>query len=71
MTSVNARCAVCAALSATLIVTPKLPATEGGPEIVPLEESVTPVGNAPAITEYVYGSVPPVEARVVEYAVPT
>ena len=71
MTRVNARCAVCAALSVTFMVTPKLPATVGVPEIVPPEESVTPVGSAPAITEYVYGVVPPVEASVVEYAVPT
>jgi hypothetical protein len=71
MTSVNARCAVWAAASVTRIVTPKLPTADGVPVMDPPLLSVSPLGNAPAMIEYVYGVVPPVETSVVEYAVPT
>lgn len=50
-TSVNARCAVCAAASVTRIVTPKLPAADGVPVMDPPLLNVRPPGNAPAITE--------------------
>ena len=68
-TSVKARCAVWAAASVTRMVTPKLPALAGVPVMEPLVLKLRPPGNAPAITAYVYGVVPPVETRVVEYAV--
>ena len=57
--------------SVTLTVKPKAPATVGVPEIVPADDSVRPPGKAPELTFQLYGVVPPLAARVVEYAVPT
>jgi hypothetical protein len=62
---------VCAAASVTLAVKLNVPAVVGVPEIWPAEESVSPLGSAPALTVQVYGVVPPLAARVVEYAVPS
>jgi len=47
------------------------PALVGVPLIVPPLLKVRPAGNAPEVTVHEYGVVPPVAARVNEYAVPT
>jgi hypothetical protein len=63
-------CAVGVVESVTLAVNENEPDAVGVPEIVPAEESVKPAGRAPALTLQLYGVVPPLAARVVEYAVP-
>jgi len=47
------------------------PALVGVPLIVPPTLKLRPAGNAPEVTVHEYGVVPPVAARVNEYAVPT
>ena len=56
--------------SVTLIVKLNVPAAVGVPEIVPVEDRVRPAGKAPALMLQLYGTVPPLAASVVEYAVP-
>lgn len=51
--------------SFTLIVTGKDPDAVGTPEIVPDEVSVRPAGNAPLLTDHVYGATPPRAVRTV------
>ena len=58
--------------SVTCAVIVKLPDAVGVPLSAPVPPfSVTPVGNAPAVMDQLYGVVPPVAASVPEYAVPT
>ena len=71
MVRVAAREAVPEALSVTWIVKFAGPATDGVPLIWPAELSVKPVGSVPAEMDQVYGGVPPLAARLCEYAVPT
>ena len=62
------------ALSVTPIVNEKrlLATLVGVPLITPLDEfSVNPAGNDPDFTDHVYGGLPPLAARVSEYATPT
>ena len=42
----------------------------GVPLRTPPDDNVRPAGGAPAVTDHAYGCVPPVAARVWEYAVP-
>jgi hypothetical protein len=59
--------AVASAVSVTLTTGVNVPDTVGVPEITPVDELiVTPAGNVPAVTDHVYGVVPPVAATVVE-----
>jgi len=46
-------------------------AVVGVPEIAPAVESVKPEGSVPDASVHVYGELPPVAAKVAEYAVPT
>src|SRR5262249_12498645 len=49
-----------------------VPLAVGVPEITPeLGASVNPAGSAPLAIAHVYGGVPPLAARVAEYAAPT
>lgn len=58
--------------SATCAVKVYVPATVGVPDSMPVAPlSDSPLGSAPDLTVKVYGAVPPLAARVVEYAVPT
>jgi hypothetical protein len=57
--------------SVTLTVVLKEPEAVGVPEMVPAADRVKPAGRAPELMLQVYGVVPPLAARVVEYAVPT
>lgn len=57
--------------SVTRTVNDEVPDAAGVPEIVPLDASVRPAGNVPVAIAHVYGGVPPVAARVAEYAAPT
>lgn len=57
--------------SVTLMPADEVLTVVGVPEIVPvLGLSVKPAGKAPDAIDHVYGSVPPVAAIVVEYALP-
>ncbi len=58
-------------LSVTCTVKVAVPAADGIPAIAPTALSVNPTGSAPALTLHVYPPVPPVAARVCEYAAPT
>ena len=58
--------AVFARLSETCTVKFAVAATLGVPEMTPPVDRVKPVGNAPALSDHVYGAVPPVAARVCE-----
>lgn len=64
-------CAVGVVESVTFAVKVNEPDAVGVPEIVPPEESVKPPGKAPELMLQLYGVVPPLDASVVEYAVPT
>jgi hypothetical protein len=55
--------------SFTCTVKAEVPACVGVPEIRPEPEMVSPTGKLPFITDQLYGPVPPVAAKVVEYAV--
>jgi hypothetical protein len=47
------------------------PVAVGVPEITPVPAvSASPAGSAPLAIDHVYGGVPPLAARVAEYAVP-
>ena len=46
------------------------PDAVGVPEIVPVADSVRPAGNAPELMVQLYVVVPPVAAKIVEYALP-
>jgi hypothetical protein len=64
-------CAVGVVESVTLAMKLNGPDAVGVPEIVPVAaDSVRPPGKAPELTLQLYGVVPPVAARVVEYATP-
>ena len=54
--------------SVTRTVKADVPACVGVPEIRPEAEMVSPTGKLPFVTDQVYGPVPPVAAKVVEYA---
>jgi hypothetical protein len=61
-------CAVGVVASITLTVKLNTPEAVGVPEIVPLPAlKLTPVGSDPALIDHVYGVVPPLAERVVEY----
>jgi hypothetical protein len=49
----------------------KDPDAVGVPEIVPAADKVTPAGSVPEARLQLYGVVPPLAAKVVEYAAPT
>jgi hypothetical protein len=55
--------------SVTFAVKSYAPAVVGAPEIAPLPASVRPGGKDPLATDHAYGGVPPLAARVCEYAV--
>ena len=58
--------------SLTEMVTEKLPACVGVPEISPVPPaSINPAGSEPDVIDHVYGVVPPLAPSVPEYAVPT
>jgi len=57
-------------LSATVAVKLKDPADVGVPVTEPSEESDTPGGKSPDVLAHESGGVPPVAARVCEYAMP-
>ena len=57
--------------SVAVTVKLKLPAVVGVPVMIPFEFRVNPAGSWPATTTQVYGVVPPLADRPVEYAVPT
>lgn len=50
--------------SVTFAVKLYVPAVVGVPVRAPLVASVSPAGSAPALTDHVYGPVPPVTPRV-------
>jgi hypothetical protein len=54
--------------SFTCTVKAEVPACVGVPEIRPELEIVIPTGKLPFVIDQVYGAVPPVAAKVVEYA---
>ena len=64
-------CAVGVVESVTFTVNVNEPDTVGVPEIVPAVGRVKPAGKAPELMVQLYGVVPPDEASVIEYAVPT
>ena len=67
MTSVYATLVVPAVpvvLSVTVTVKLKVPSTVGVPESRPAPDKVRPVGSAPAVTENVYGALPPLAVNV-------
>ena len=67
MTIVREAEAVLFALSVTLAVNGKLPATVGVPLITPVAAaSRSPVGSEPELTLQLYGVVPPLACRVEE-----
>lgn len=47
------------------------PAAVGVPLITPAGDNVRPAGGVPDVTDHVYGCVPPMAAKLCEYAVPT
>jgi hypothetical protein len=55
--------------SFTCTVKAEVPACVGVPEITPELEMLSPAGKLPFVTDQVYGAVPPVAAKVVEYAI--
>jgi hypothetical protein len=57
--------------SVTFTVNANEPDAVDVPEIVPVADRVKPAGNAPELMLQLYGVVPPDEASVVEYPVPT
>ena len=58
--------------SVTFTVKLVLPETVGVPEIIPVDPArVSPAGRDPVEIDQLYGVVPPVAARVAEYATPT
>jgi len=59
------------ALSRTWTVKFAVPAVVGIPLITPAADNVRPAGGAPVVTDHAYGGVPPVAAKLCEYAVPT
>jgi predicted ribosome-associated RNA-binding protein Tma20 len=70
-TTVSGAVALAPELSATCAVKFDVPAADGVPLITPAELSDSPVGSVPALTVHEYPPVPPLAARVCEYAVPT
>ena len=58
-------------LSVTRTVKFDVPAAVGVPEIVPVPLNVRPLGSVPLSSDQTYGEVPPVAARLCEYAVCT
>jgi hypothetical protein len=54
--------------SVALTMKEELPTADGVPEIVPVAAKVTPAGSVPDDTLQAYGAVPPVAARLAEYA---
>ena len=54
--------------SFTRTVKAEVPASVGVPEITPESEMVVPAGKLPFVSDQVYGPVPPVAAKVLEYA---
>ena len=69
VTIVRAKCfsAAAEALSVTRAVNRNAPALMGVPLMMPVEAfNLTPPGKAPALTDHVYGSVPPVAVSVCE-----
>ena len=71
ITPANALVADCVPLSATRTVKLAVPVAVGVPLTTPALDKVRPAGRLPTVTDHVYGGVPPVAARVCEYAVPT
>jgi hypothetical protein len=63
--------AVLLALSAALMVKLKVPDAVGVPLKTPAELKLNPAGSVPALTDHVYGVVPPLAASVCEYVAPT
>ena len=60
------------AASVTCTVNDTVPVVVGVPEITPVDATrLNPVGNEPELIDQVYGAVPPLACKVVEYAVPT
>jgi hypothetical protein len=55
--------------SFTCTVKAEVPACVGVPEIKPEPEIVIPTGKLPFVIDQLYGAVPPVAAKVVEYAI--
>ena len=67
MTLDSGRLAVPDALSVTVTVKLNVPGVVGEPVSAPVAAfSVTPGGNAPVVTDHVYGGVPPLAASVPE-----
>ena len=62
---------VTAAASVTVTSKFEVPAVVGVPEMTPALLIASPAGSDPVDSDQLYGVVPPVAARVVEYAVPT
>ena len=54
-----------------MIVTGKAPLAVGVPASSPVADSATPAGSAPALTENVYGAVPPDAVTAWLYTLPT
>ena len=50
--------------SLTCAVKEEVAATVGVPEMVPLEDTASPTGNEPLVSDQVYGEVPPLADRV-------
>jgi len=48
-----------------------VPTVVGIPVMTPPVDRARPAGSVPAVTDHVYCGVPPVAAKVCEYAVPT
>ena len=60
------------AASVTCTVNDTVPVVVGVPEITPVDATrLNPAGNEPELIDQVYGAVPPLACKVVEYAVPT
>jgi hypothetical protein len=68
--SANAFVAVCVPLSAARTVKFAVPVVVGVPLNTPALDKLSPAGSAPAVTDHVYGGVPPLATNVCEYAVP-
>jgi glutathione S-transferase len=59
------------ALSETPIVKLVVPGPAGVPEMTPPDASkLNPAGKLPALTDHLYGAIPPVAANVVLYEMP-
>ena len=70
-TILNACVPILFAASFSCTVNDAVPAVVGVPVICPVELfSERPAGKKPKVTDHVYGVVPPLASRVVEYAVP-